>query len=376
MVGCIFWRRKRKKQSKREKRMNDVELTARRKAKVEGPSEGWNMEKEARGWAKASARWRANIRHSARRRKNRRHAVSTGRLSRPQSPILTEAREVSLPPSSLPSSRRHSVASICEDLHAAVTPHSPENSSTPTEPVLSPVLSIPRMISSPPAYMFPAPQTEDCPQGTSHVNPGEDMSCRESILLGRPDFPSAPKGDVPYQPNYTGHVAIDDKAHLARLAGLASAPPPANEGSTGESSLAVHESAPEWHDVDLEELHSHSDTIATPLTSPFDIGISGFPTPPSKSVVSSRYFDGHSYLEDISTLDPIILPSMPPYEAGSSALPFEEAYASAPPLLDDDQTWESSAPEASDGDHNTIPSSSTQPDQACVGGGALPIYQP
>lgn len=213
-------------------------------------------------------------------------------------------------------------------------------------------------------------------------------------LSGRRDFPLAPvDDDIPYQPGYAAHIAIDDKAHLARMADLASAPPTNQESTSG--SLPVLESAPEWQD---EEFQFHP---GAPTTSPFDVGTSGLPTPPSKSLLSPRYFDAHSYLEDITALDHMTLSSMPPYEEGPSALPFEEVlHASAPPLLMDDQAfehWESNAPESFDADSEYathIPSSSLQPplsrqlsasstqtsappDQAFVGeNGALPIYQP
>jgi hypothetical protein len=398
MIGCIIWRRRRKKQAKRERKMHDVELKTRGKANVEDPSEDGEREKEAReklhGWARASARWKENIRHSARRRKNRRRAAPTGRGS-PQSPMLTEAREASLPPPSPSSSRRHSITPICEDFHSTTT-HSPENSPTATQPLPTPTPSSPRIISSPPAYIFPASQVrpEDYLEEASHVSSGSGTSRRESLLFCRHDFPPAPEdNEIPYQAGYDGHVAIDDKAHLARMAGLVSSPP-ANEESTGESSLPVHESAPEWHDGLEEELQPHPDTAATPVTSPLKVSIPGFPTPPSKSLLSSTYFDGHSYLEDIPVLD-----SMPPYEIGPSALPFEDIlHPSAPPLPNDDQAlehWERSAPEASDSECDIhISSSPTQPplsrrsstssarpsappDQARARRGEnLPIYQP
>lgn len=394
MVGCIIWRRRRKKQSKKEIQMNDLELKAKHKRNIEDASEDGEREKEARGklrlWAKASGRWKSSIRYSARRRKNLRRVASTGRLSRPQSPILPETCEVSITSSSSSSSRRHSVISSSEDSHAAAI-HSPENSPTVTQPLPTLTSSSSPIVSSPPAYMFPEPPpvNEDY---TQEANPGGVMS--ESLLLGRHDFPLAPADDdIPYQSGYAAHIAVDDKAHLARMAGLASAPPENQESTSG--SLPVHESAPEWQD---EEFQFHP---GTPTTSPFDVGTSGLPAPPSKGLLSPRYFDAHSYLEDITALDHMTLPSMPPYEEGPNALPFQEVlHASAPPLSADDQAfehWESSAPESFDADGECathIPSSSLQPplsrqlsacsaqpsappDQAFVGGhGVLPIYQP
>ncbi|KAG0702742.1 hypothetical protein DFH29DRAFT_920205 [Suillus ampliporus] len=391
ILSCIIWRRRRKKRSDGEKKKNDLELKTGHKANPEDPSEVGDRENEARGklllWAKASARWKANIRHSARRRRNRRHGFSTVIISRPQSPVLMEAREPSAPPSSPLLSHRHSIASISEDndFHAAAT----ENSHTPTRPSsTSPTPSSSHIISSPPAYMFPASHMRDIEGRSleaSDIASSDATSRRDSLLFGRHDFTPAPEDDdISYRPSYAGHVAVDDKAHLARMAELASAPP-VNEDSIRGCSSAVHESAPEWHD-DLEDLHSHPVPLST--TSPFEVH-SGFPTPPSKSVLSPRYFDGHSYLEDITTLDPISLPCIPPYEAGPSAIPFEETLqASAPPIAEDDQAfehWEGTAPEACDifGDE-CIPSSSSlsssqasaPPHHVVSMDGALPIYRP
>ncbi|KAG1749752.1 uncharacterized protein EDB91DRAFT_1109479 [Suillus paluster] len=399
IIGCIIWRRRRKKRSNREKKLNDLELKARHKANIEDASEDGEREIEARGklrlWAKASARWKANIRHSARRRRNRRHGFSSGLLSRPQSPISTEAREEPILPSSPVLSRRHSIVPVSEDndLH----PSTIENSPTPTRPPsTSPIPSSSRIVSLPPAYMFPAPQmreNEERSQEPSDTTSSDATSRRGSLLFGRHDFTPAPEDDdISYRPSFVGHVATDDKAHLARMAELASVPP-INGDDTHASSLAVHESAPEWHD-DLEYPPSSPTTVGPSATSPFEVGTPGFPIPPSKSVMSSGYFDRHSYLEDIATLDPSALPCMPPYEAGSNLVPFEETlHASAPPISEDDQAfehWEGTAPEVSDiysDECDThIPSSASRPslsssqasaphDQVISMDGALPIYR-
>lgn len=401
IIGCIVWRKRRKKLSNREKKKNDLELKARHKANLEDPSEDGERENEARGknrlWARASARWKANIRHSARRRRNRRHVFSSGRQSRPQSPILLDPHEASTHASSPVSSRRHSIASVSEnvDFHA----HPVENSPTPTRPPsTSPDPSSSRSVSSPPAYMFPAlhryPNIEGCPQEASHAPSGNPTSRRGSLLFGH-DYPPAEDDDIHYQPSYAGHVAIDDKAHLARMAELASAPPVIQDNPRGSPS-PIHESAPEWHD-DFEDHPSQPVTVAPSDNSPFEVGVLGFPIPPSKSVLSPGYFDGHSYLDDITALDPILLPSMPPYEARPNAIPFDETLtASAPPISEDDQAfdhWEGSAPEASDTYCDecepyhppapSLPSSSAFSSQASAPpeervnmDGILPIYQP
>jgi hypothetical protein len=394
IISCTVWRKRRKKLSNREKKENDLELKAR--VNPEDLSEDGEKENEARGknrlWAKASARWKANIRHSARRRR-RRHGLST--RSRPQSPILLDPRETSTHPTSPVSSRRLSISSVSEDIDHHATPI--ENSLAPSRPP-SANLSSSCNVSSPPAYIFPTvlarPEIEDRPQEVSHVHSGDHTPRRGSLLFGD-DLPPTDHDDIPYHPSYTGHVAIDDKTHLARMAELASSPPVIQDHTPGRPS--IHESAPEWHD-DFEYHPSQSVTDAPSETPLFEVGNSRFPTPPSKSVLSPRYFDGHSYLQDITALDPFSLPSMPPYETRSNAVPIEDTLtASAPPISEDDQAfgrWEGSAPEASEifGDEcdthiapsPSLPSlSSASSSQASAPSeelvsmhGVLPIYQP
>lgn len=386
IISCIVWRKRRKKTSNREKTKNDLELKARHKANPEDLSEDGEREIEARGknrlWARASARWKANIRHSARRRR-RRQGLST--RSRPPSPALLDPQEASTHASSPVSSRRHSIVSVSEDVdyHAA----SNENSSYPAQPPsISPDPSSPCTVSSPPAYIFPAlhvrPEIEGCSQEPS----GDPASRRGSLLFGH-DFSPADHEDIPYQPSCAGHVAIDDKTHLARMSELASAPPVIQDNTRGSPSQ-IHESAPEWHD-DFEDHLSQPVTIS-PSETPFEVGDSGFPNPPSKSVLSPRYFDGHSYVQDITALDPISLPSMPPYEARPNAIPFEDTLtASAPPISEHDKSfddWQGSAPEASeiysDDCDPSQPSSSTfsfqasaPPEEHVIMHSVLPIYQ-
>lgn len=393
IIGCIVWRKRRKKISNREKKQNDLELKARNKENLEDPSEDGDRENEARGknrlWARASARWKANIRHSARRRR-RRHGFSSTK-SRPQSPILLDPRERSIQPSSPASSRRHSITPTAEDIDCHATPI--ENSLTPTRPPsISPDPSSSRGASSPPAYMFPALHARPEIEGASHVPPGDIVSRRGSLLFGR-DLTPANHDDIPYRPSCAGHVAIDDKTHLARMAEMASAPSVIQHNTCGSSS-PIHESAPEWYD-DFEDHPSQSATVSPSENSLFEVGGSGFPRPPSKGVLSPSYFDGHSYLQDITALDPISLPSIPPYEARPNAIPFEDTLtASAPPISEDDQafdSWEGSASEASGDECDThiatfpsLPSSSSAfssqasapPEEHVSMHGVLPIYQP
>ncbi|KAG2159598.1 uncharacterized protein EDB93DRAFT_1111090 [Suillus bovinus] len=393
IISCIVWRKRRKKILDKDKTKNDLELKARHKVNPEDLSEDGEREIEARGknrlWARASERWKANIRNSARRRR-RRHGMST--RSRPQSPTLLDPREPSVHPSPV-SSRRHSIVSVSEDTDYYAAPI--ENRLDPTQPpFISADPSSPCTVSSPPAYMFPAlpvrPEIEGCPHEASHVSSDDPTLRRGSLLFGH-DCSSTDHDDIPYHPSGAGHVAIDDKAHLARMAELASAPPVIQDNTSGSPSH-IHESAPEWHD-DFDDQPSQLVIVSSSLS---EVGNLGFPNPPSKNVLSPGYFDGHSYVQDITALDPISLPSMPPYEARPNAIPFEDTLtASAPPILEHDETfglWEGSAPEVSeiygdDCDTHVAPSpsqpsssafssqASAPPEELVTMHGILPIYQ-
>ncbi|KAK2461462.1 hypothetical protein APHAL10511_005925 [Amanita phalloides] len=235
-------------------------------------------------WARATARWRANVRYAARQRRGKRGAVV--RL-----PHALNSSLVSLPrqeESSSPATPPQQV----QDTGSASTA---ETEGRPLERVPSPDLSGPSM---PPAYQY-----------SSH-----DSSTRS------PETPALSSG--PSLSLY--HLATDDKVVLAQMVDLASAPPAEDSATTGVS-------APAWPDEGeflVEDEHC-CDVGANP-----PIGSSSLlPPPPSKGKLALGYFDYHYSFDDIEP------------ELGPSAPPFEEAIEpSAPPLSLDAPPQDASAP--------------------------------
>ena len=306
IIGCVFWRK-----SVIRRRRRDLE--AEFKKHQPGPSaaeEAKNMvEKETKTkhkiFARATARWKANVRHTARQRKGKRVAASKSS----QSSHSRSRLSLSLP--SRVSSRRSSVVSLFDD------PPQPTISELPPSPSLPPDTISSAMLPphtntpvSPPAYhhgRVPSVIHSDIPRATSFD----------------PQSSSAPT------PFHAAHVATDDKGLLARLADLASRPP--------EDTLAFDphlSSAPAWHE-ELEEIppslmtfNDHSSDTSYPSSSLF-------PPPPLKERLPTTDFYGPFSYEDMAALEPESEPSAPPFHLCSAPpLGDHEAIPSAPPLLD------------------------------------------
>lgn len=124
------------------------------------------------------------------------------------------------------------------------------------------------------------------------------------------------------------HVATDDKALLAHLAMLASAPP--EDESDANPGTALQISAPEWEDEPLEDIAPHLMNSSTSNAfSPM------FPPPPSKERLAAAEFYDYPYtFEDMAISDLEAGPSAPPFEEASS--PQQDLVPSAPPLFEDD----------------------------------------
>jgi len=308
VIGCLFWRKTVKRRYK-----GDVEKARRRRRVVveedeEEEEEEREKEKE-RSWARATARWKANVRQRYRKRRVRSVRSGTTSALRMRGRSGSRASSVSV-------SRRTSVSS-----GRSVSPA--------------------RAPASPPAYHQPQPA------------PSSDSS-----------LPDASSSDD----FGTLHVATDDKGALARLATLASAPAEEGEGSglgggggegvEGESRVLV--SAPEWDEEmevtevspslfeleALDALDPSSSPLPPPPPPPPPAVHPLFPPPPTKL---RQYDYCFSYEEMTMVVEPDPGPSAPPFEAGDevpSAPPLdieddEEgedgvlAGASAPPLLED-----------------------------------------
>lgn len=130
-------------------------------------------------------------------------------------------------------------------------------------------------------------------------------------------------------PIHDAHVATDDKALLAHLAGLASEP-------VSESS-GVEVSAPIWDDEQIEaDLISSIDQAPEASTCPAALS---FPPLPSKGKMALPDF--HKYpltFEEMVELGEDPGPSAPPFEEGSSIDLQDDPplMPSAPPLLDEE----------------------------------------
>ncbi|KAH7923891.1 hypothetical protein BV22DRAFT_1130267 [Leucogyrophana mollusca] len=362
MVGCIFWRRKKK----RVRVEHDIELKVRQKIRPDDASEDGEREKEARGklkiWSKATARWKANVRHSARRRRSRRHVFSASKTSRSRSPSLSDLREVSsFSALSPPSSPRPSFASPpdCANPPQSASPL-PER-----EGVLTPVSEdhVPSSTSisprsSPPAYN---PSTIDkrpdtrLRQQTLGTSDHDSTHSSSALVFERCDLPLPEDDHIPYTPSFAAHVATDDKAQLARLEDMASAPPAITADGVG-SSTQMMVSAPEWHDEPDDfgdSLPLHASLHLPPLSPAQDSMPPSFPSLPSKADIPSGRFDSlsYSYDDDFVGLEPESEPSAPPFEAHPSEPPSEEYFLepSAPPMEEDtsSESWHYTEDESS-----------------------------
>lgn len=266
-------------------------------------------------WALSTARWKASVRSSARRRRNwRKHAAAHS--TKVNEPAIPEAPATSRPTS--PTSTESTRASIAMDRASTPIPNT----------VLRP--------TSPPAYIHPpAPplqaKVRTVPEpisdsSSSFINDDYDNH-NEPAYTG-----SIPNGElpIPYDDSSlshppAAHVATDDKALLAQMADLASAPPSLEED--GDMQI----SAPAWQDEEIAG--------PTPPSSP-RASTSAIPPPPSHVKTSGFYeYPGDATIEEPEA----DLPSAPPLESemehGASAPPLEghvgdedEVLPSAPPM--------------------------------------------
>lgn len=330
MATFIIWRRK-----KRRRREKDEEL----KLQKSHTSEHQKLvAKEARlmqkFWTRASTRWKDNVRSSARRRRNRRAAAGARTPSTVSVHNIASAISVSQSTCSSFSRRPLSVS--------APEARSGEPSATQNaDDTISILSSADLEASSPPAYIYNRAPIQIASKLLNvheayHLeneppDPFSDSTHNDNDDHHHPQY-TAPTDDdpIPYDDSYhAGHVAIDDKSLLARMAHLASAPPPnADEG--GSSALVI--SAPDWHDEELERVMDDSLPHGQHSTSSFP---RLFPAPPAKDKMAAPNFYEYPYSfeEDADSL--AFEPSAPPFEQHApSAPPLEDAeiVPSAPPL--------------------------------------------
>ncbi|KAG6845378.1 hypothetical protein H0H87_010487 [Tephrocybe sp. NHM501043] len=375
IIGCLFWR----KSKRRKRRQNqDVEGKARKRRRqdiVEDDRVSMLTEREVKVkqkiWARATARWKANAKYTARQRRGKRIA-STTRLNSPRSSCASldrvadpQATLAHIPPTS--SSPTPSPRSSMESMYmgtgeGAVTALSPE------EQVDDPLdASAPIPIPSPPAYH---PQPSTLAHGESGLY-SVHGSCLPLSDAEPSSYHSPSQSNCASHSVHAAHVATDDKALLARMVDLASAPPP-DSADSSESYVADYPiSAPLWQDEVLEDFEDGSHQPVThdlppPQTSVDPVSPARlFPTPPSKGKMADFY--DYPYTFDI-LVEPEPGPSAPPFEEGpqhasdmvrlapsapslseTESAYYNEAYASAP-----SHDWEISSTPGPSADNRTL----------------------
>ncbi|KAL4069819.1 hypothetical protein V8B97DRAFT_1969453 [Scleroderma yunnanense] len=305
ILTCICWRK-----SKRKRR--DLEVKLQHKLRADDESEYGDQEKKARGkmrmWVKATARWKASVRHSARRRRKRQSAVS--RVPRSQSSTPSNCPDdsvISLPRPSLQHSSPPSAVEGAEFVPITSTVDMPERAALP------PDSQVPPEVPLPPAYRPAA--TERPRSAILHQVSLPDLSSlpsRRTSVLSDPGSPPpvSHTEPIPYIPPATGHVSTDDKSDIARRIELASAPPDSSTSTTSGNSAATV-SVPAY-DVVSDELDGYPE-LEPPYSSQDFLDMpSIFPSPPSKAMMAFNYHEDLSTPVDEPSGDGPFIPSAPP----------------------------------------------------------------
>lgn len=372
IIVCVVWRRK------RARRLKDPEKKSRRASNLAGEDENPELKRflsQQKFWAKATARWKANVRQSARRRRKRQQGSSKDVDTRLLAEASSHSSSTSLHRSYTGSSSRSAAFSNGSSLQddAMAVPSSPSVSSRPDTP----------RPHQPPAYLSnasdTAPKARDGLQDTvlpslADSSRGMDNAAASCAIILEP--PTSDDHPLPYSGYiHAGHVATDDKTLLAHMAALASAPPPAEAPSSPDapaSSSAAYASVPPLDDeyeavpFDIRVIDCDSDVVGESSGSrrtPSPVPPSEFahmpsysrdpspcpsllPPPPTKGRMAAPTFYEYppSFEEDVLGLEPEIGPSAPPFgeevDSTASAPPLgieydvEDAAASAPPLED------------------------------------------
>ncbi|KAG6919038.1 hypothetical protein DXG01_009748 [Tephrocybe rancida] len=434
IIGCLFWRK-----SKRRKRRHNADIEARKRRRQntdEDDRVSMLVEKEVKVkqkiWAKATARWKANAKYTARQRRGKR-IVTISRVNSPRNSCaslggMEETQTGPAQTTSAPSSPTFSRRSSMESMYA-VTRTSLSEVVAPSEKDTRGDASLKAPLSSPPPSP-PAYHHSSGAQESTSTHGGNRLPF--SVNGSRPSRPSRSDAepsssyDAPSQSNsasvsvHAAHVATDDKTVLARMADLASAPP-LDAADSSQSTAEYHISAPLWQDEEFEDFRDESHQPAKRNLSPPQPSSAPaspahlFPSPPSKGKMAAPDFYDYPYTFDDILVEPDPGPSAPPFEeepqhtlnlAGmvpsAPSLPEAESayhgdtYPSAPP-----HDWAALPSQASSADiqtihpphHDTIPSpddttsdsrwptSSTDGSDSLVQGpvasdGTLPCYYP
>jgi len=172
---------------------------------------------------------------------------------------------------------------------------------------------------------------------------------------------------LPRAPIHAAHVATDDKALLARLAELASAPP-ADDASESVETSEAEISVPAWQDEEIEDF-THATSLAPKLDASSSSPSSFFPPPPSKERLAAAERLEYSFgFDGLDSAEPEPEPSAPPFEEGSAPPLDNDVFPmpSAPPLLDEQHGLEvppEDAPQPSAPGWDSLPRSLDSPEE-------------
>jgi hypothetical protein len=284
--------------------------------------------------ARATARWKANIRHAVRQRKGKR--VVTARSSQPYlTHSSNNSRCLTVSLHSRTSSRRSSVVSLPDETSQPIIGECPSSTSLPLDRTSTPTISP----TSPPAYHH---DSQALPVIYSNISHATSLDRESSLRVNSSTSNSF----------HAAHVATDDKTMLAHLVDLASRPPEeTSTDASGACDTAV--SAPAWHE-ELEEIPP--DLIISNDHPPTCFSSSLFPTPPSKEYMATGDLYDYSFsFEGTAALESE--PSAPPFHLDPAPLMHDHQIApSAPPLLDDTEFLgdvHPSAPQLDAGEENS-----------------------
>ena len=341
IIFCVYRRK-----SKRHKRFRDVEKRGAKHRRAEHLADDSRakdliilkeLKMKQKIWSKATARWKDNVRYSARLRRGKRHHAAV-QTSYPASDDELEDEQQTL--QTITSLSRHStIESANINRPPAIPLDSPITTRDPNSLSLSGTSSVSGVSPSPvspPAYDRRA-STSVAPITTGGDYPGDGhqrfLTSYSSAGISGPPIPHA------------AHVATDDKTLLSYMANLASSPPAEASHPSQMASISLEVSAPILDDDDLDDYLHDSDSLPG-LDRSAHSSLSPFPPPPSKGQSYYRY--RYSYEDIVGESD-----------IGASAPPFEEGQPSCPPL--DDLEVMASAPPLPAADHCEAHSSPPDP---------------
>ena len=350
IIGLVFWRKSRH----RKHQQGDVEMKARRRRRdipADEDREGM-VQKDIKQkiWARATARWKANVRYTARQRRGKR-IVPTSRVTPKTSFVSLEQSQFrTSSATSPPLSHRTSIESLYSNSPAAAAITSdpaPGQNEDQIQPSLASTSSHRLSCTSPPAYHQRLTRPQD-PSPTEVLSDDPIPSSPSPFHAQRPSSSSggssgldpSPYASLELSPIHAAHVATDDKSLLARLAELASSPPPSQEPVPADAQPSTPQvSAPVWQDEEFEDFPCDPGGSSS-SRSPSPVLL--FPPPPSKGKMAAPAFYDYSYSFEDIILKSEAGPSAPPFDDPPSAPPTDniDLTPSAPPLMETDYYME------------------------------------